>query len=182
MRIIAGSAGGARIAAPKGMNTRPTPDIVREALFNIIADEVGGARFFDAFAGSGAVGLEALSRGAAFAYFSDIRPECAAVIRKNAEITGLLPKTWIKCSAADKALRMHIERGILLQIIYLDPPYGMNLEKPVIDMIQRGGVLADGGLVILESGAGYEPDLGPGLSLERRKRYGGTELFFIRKV
>jgi 16S rRNA (guanine966-N2)-methyltransferase len=169
---------------PRGLETRPTPDMVREALFNIIADEVPGARFFDAFAGTGAVGLEALSRGAAFCCFSDIRPECVSVIKKNAEITGFLEKSEILRSSADNSLRCCKNCGIMFQIIYLDPPYGKNLEAPVIETIRGGGVLSDGGLIILESGTGPAPglDLGPGLKLYREKRYGGTRLSFIRKI
>jgi 16S rRNA (guanine(966)-N(2))-methyltransferase RsmD len=184
MRIIGGSAGGMRLLTPKGLETRPTPDMVREALFNIIADEIPGARVLDAFAGSGAVGLEALSRGAGFCCFSDIRPECAAIIKRNAEATGFTEKTDIRCSAADKSLRYYKQCCIIFQIVYLDPPYGKNLETPVIEIIRDGGVLAEGGLIILESGTGPSPglDLGPGLRLYRSKRYGGTNLSFIRKV
>jgi 16S rRNA (guanine(966)-N(2))-methyltransferase RsmD len=158
--------------------------MVREALFNIIAGEVEGARFFDAFAGTGAVGLEALSRGAEFCYFTDIRSECVRIIKKNAEITGFLKKSEIICGPADKYLRILKTCDIMLHIIYLDPPYGKNLETPVIETIRDSGILAEGGLIILERGTGLDNDiqLEPGLELYRRKRYGGTELSFIRKV
>ena len=185
MRIIAGSAKGAKLSAPDGLLTRPTPDMVRESLFNIIQDNIPGARFLDLFAGSGAVGLEALSRGAGSAVFVDSRRLCVDKIRQNAAKTRFSDKSRMLCMEAVKAARMLSDENRVFDIIYLDPPYGSGLLEKALYWVAELGLLAPGGMIVSECGGGdselREESLPPGFSLLRQKRYGKTALHFLQR-
>lgn len=122
MRIIAGSLKGRRIEAPDWPGLRPTSDKLRETLFNILAPRIDGARFLDGFAGTGAVGLEALSRGAAHVTFVERDPRAVRLIDKNVELTGVRERhVIIRAELADAARRL---AGESFDIVFLDPPYG----------------------------------------------------------
>ena len=118
MRIIAGTAGGILLQAPKGFDVRPTPDRLREALFNILAPRIEGAIFADIYAGSGSVGIEALSRGASRAIFVEQNRAAANVIRENLRTLGIDPRAELLQSRASIALP-----NIRADIVFLDPPY-----------------------------------------------------------
>lgn len=189
MRIIAGNACGVQITAPKGLDTRPTSDRVREALFNIIADRVPGAVFLDLFAGTGAVGLEALSRGASFAAFSDIRAESVACVRRNAEKTRLLDKTRILRADAARTLKIFADEGLRFDIVFIDPPYGGDLAlQAVLDIMSKGLLNRDGLIVAEQSSdtiardgsiAQAVAEAGLNLMPGRERRYGSTVLEFF---
>ena len=170
MRIIAGTHGGRRLAAPKGTATRPTSDRVREAVFSILAARIPGARVLDLFAGSGALGIEALSRGAASTVFVDADP--AAIRAVAANLAGITGGDAVRRDAR-KFLRTARENGHVYDLIFLDPPYrdgprlGRELSEPLT------GVLAPGGLVISESDRRAPIDL-PHLTLDDERRYGDT--------
>jgi 16S rRNA (guanine966-N2)-methyltransferase len=172
MRIIAGSRRGSRIFAPKGLDTRPTGDRVREAAFNLIGP-VDGMEVLDLYAGSGAMGLEALSRGAAHATFVDSDREAAATILRNVEKLGLHNATVLREDAA-RRLATDATSGRRYDLVLIDPPY--RTLSAVLPMLAANlpAVLASGGLVVVESDSREEPELG----LERRtsRRYGSARV------
>lgn len=149
MRVIAGSARRLKLVAPQGNDTRPTQDIIKETLFNIIQNEVPGSVFVDLFAGSGAIGIEALSRGAAKAYFAENAPACAKCLLQNLETTHLKDKAvFLKGDAVQALSRI---REDVADIIYMDPPYDGNLYEPVLRALSRMPYLKPHTLVIAES-------------------------------
>ena len=147
MRIIAGEFKGRRLKAPKWNGLRPTSDKLRETLFNILAPRVAGARVLDVFAGTGAVGLESLSRGAELAVFIDSDPRAAALIRENAALCGATDRCVIIRDTAELVLATRIAED-LFDIVVLDPPYDY---EPLAEVIDRGARhLAPGGVLVLE--------------------------------
>ena len=168
MRIVAGLRKGATIYAPKGRDTRPTSDRVREAVFAILAS-VEGANVLDLFAGSGALGLEALSRGAASATFVESDPVAIKAIERNLEKLGLEGRI-VRTDAARYIARTQ-ER---YDLVCVDPPYEMveSLRMPLAEHLPR--VLADGGSVVYETAAGVVPELP--LPVRSTRRHGSTQL------
>ena len=169
MRIIAGSKRGSRIAAPTGLSTRPTGDRVREAAFNLIGP-VDGAAVLDLFAGSGAMGLEALSRGAASATFVESDRDACRTISRNLEKLGLTGAS-VDCADAVRALRREART---YDLVLVDPPYEQwpELEPRLAEHLAR--VLRPGGLLLVETGAGVEPALP--LAQRTSRRYGSARL------
>ena len=172
MRIIAGSRRGARIAAPRGLGTRPTGDRVREAAFNLIGP-VDDASVLDLYAGSGAMGLEALSRGARRAVFVESDRTACRTIRANLEKLGLAG-ALVLCRDALGALREERAGGRRYDLVLVDPPYEEweGLQARLADALPR--VLADDGLLVVETGARVEPDLP--LDLVTSRRYGSARI------
>jgi 16S rRNA (guanine966-N2)-methyltransferase len=173
MRIVAGSQKGRRIEAPKGVVTRPTGDRVREALFSIVGS-VEGANVLDLFAGSGALGLEALSRGAAHAVFVERDARACRVIQENAAKLGLVDVTRIVRGDAVRALRDAAARGARYDLVLVDAPYDewATLEAPLGELLPD--VLADGGLLVVETSSKVEPGLP--LALVTGRRYGSARI------
>jgi 16S rRNA (guanine(966)-N(2))-methyltransferase RsmD len=170
MRIVAGSRKGARIFAPKGHDTRPTSDRVREAAFNLIGP-VDGASVLDLFAGSGAMGLEALSRGAERAVFVETDREACRTIDRNLEKLRLTGAT-VLCRDARVALAQEAAAGRRYDLVLVDPPHGsfagLRLERHL------PAVLAEDGLLVVETGAKEEPQLP--LAVRTSRRYGAARL------
>jgi len=169
MRVIAGTHRGARIAAPKGLSTRPTGDRVREAAFNLIGP-VDGARVLDLFAGSGAMGIEALSRGAASVTFVESDRAACRTIAENLERLGLTGAR-ITCGDALWALRQDSRR---YDVVLVDPPYEAwaELEPKLAEHLPR--LLEPEGLLVVETGSRTEPALP--LPLRTSRRYGSARL------
>jgi 16S rRNA (guanine966-N2)-methyltransferase len=168
VRIVGGSRKGATIYAPKGRDTRPTSDRVREAIFAILAS-VEGAHVLDLFAGSGALGLEALSRGAAGATFVENDPTAAKTIERNLEKLGLegrIVRSDVRRYIAGTDLRF--------DVVFVDPPYEMveSLRMPLAEHLPR--VLSEGGSVVFESAAGVQPELP--LRVQSTRRHGSTRV------
>ena len=170
MRVIAGTYGGRRLQAPPGTDTRPTSDRVREALFSILGDRVEGARVLDLFAGSGALGIEALSRGAAEATFVDRAPAAIRAIGANLEALGA--DALVVRAEARRFLGGASRSGRSYDLVFLDPPYrlGASLGRDLPAAV--AAVLAPGATVVAESDrrAPLEVDL----PLEDERRYGDT--------
>jgi 16S rRNA (guanine966-N2)-methyltransferase len=170
VRIVAGSCKGARIFAPKGLDTRPTSDRVREAAFNLIGP-VDGASVLDVFAGSGAMGLEALSRGAERAVFVETDREACRAIDRNLEKLRLTGAS-VLCRDARAALAAEAVAGRRYDLVLVDPPYGsfadLRLERPL------PAVLAEDGLLVVETSAREEPRLP--LAVRTSRRYGSARL------
>jgi 16S rRNA (guanine966-N2)-methyltransferase len=183
MRIVAGKFKGARIAAPKGLATRPTSDKVRQALFNVLehgapAFDFGGGRVLDLFAGSGALGLEALSRGARFCLFVEESAEARAAIRSNVEALGLTGATKIWRRDATKLG----PAGTLqpFDLVFCDPPYGKGLGERALNAAAEGGWLRAGAIAVLEERADNEITWPPPLNEIDRRRYGDTAISIAR--
>jgi 16S rRNA (guanine966-N2)-methyltransferase len=183
MRIVAGKFRGAQIEAPKGLATRPTSDRARQALFNVL--EHGpprfyfeGARVLDLFAGTGALGLEALSRGARFCVFIEESAAARAAIRRNVEALGLTGATKIWRRDATKLGRT----GTLqpFDLIFCDPPYGKGLGERAITAAGQGGWVREGAIAVIEERADHEIAWpAPFLEIDKR-RYGDTAISIAR--
>lgn len=149
MRVIAGAAKGRRLRVPKRKGVRPTSEYLREALFDILGTSVHGVRFLDLYAGSGAVGIEALSRGAAAVVFVEQDPACLQALRANLEMTGLQQRRVVAGDVL-RGLPRLFRRGERFDIIFLDPPYGTGLAKRTLDALASGELLRPRGVVIVE--------------------------------
>ena len=171
MRVIAGRLGGRRLAAPAGRATRPTSDRVREALFSVLGD-VRGARVLDLFAGSGALGIEALSRGAAHATFVDSAPAAVRALRENVAALGLEEVAEVRRQDARAFLRTAKKAGHEYDLVFLDPPYRLaaGLGRDLSPTLT--GVLAPRACVVWESDRRDAPALE--LPITDERRYGDT--------
>ena len=150
MRVIAGTARRLQLKTPKGMDTRPTTDRIKETLFNMIQDEIYGINFLDLFSGSGGIGIEALSRGAEKAYFVEHNREAAGIIRDNLSFTHLSEKAEVMNCSALSAISM-LQGKETFHMVFMDPPYGKGLEKEVLRTPSFYQILADKALVIIEA-------------------------------
>ena len=167
MRIVAGAHRGRPIQAPKGSKTRPTTDRMRESVFNKLhhaswAPELEGARVIDLFAGSGALGLEAISRGAGFALFVETDPAARGAIRTNVETMQLYGCTKLHRRDATDLGKKPENVGAPFDLVFLDPPYGKGLGERALARLVEGGWVADHALAVLEESARVDPDDTPG--------------------
>ncbi|HMI29522.1 MAG TPA: 16S rRNA (guanine(966)-N(2))-methyltransferase RsmD [Gaiellaceae bacterium] len=172
MRIIAGERKGHTIFAPRGRETRPTSDRVRENVFNIVAPWVEGARVLDLYAGSGAMGLEALSRGAAAAVFVEADADAVRAIERNLDKLRLTGATVIRTEAMT-GLAQEATAGRKYDLVLVDPPYAMTDFDTLARYLPR--ILAADGLAVLESAARTEPELA-GLAVRTSRKYGSTRV------
>lgn len=182
MRITGGEFGGRNLKVPKSDAIRPTQDRVREALFNILQNEVAGCDFLDLFAGSGAVGLEALSRGAKSATFVEANRRHLAVMRENVDSLRL-QSTAVDIVAADCYRWLASYSGPGFSIAFADPPYALGEEKgyaSVLATLAARGVIRPNGLFIAEMTAVQKAEETPGWELVRDRTYGKTRLCIWR--
>ncbi len=181
MRVIAGQARGRRLRTPKGRALRPTADRVKEALFNILPHDLSGRRVLDLFAGTGNLGLEALSRGAASAVLVDIARDAADIIEENVHALGYASVARVMASPVFKAVRSLARGGERFDLILLDPPYERGLAGEALKEIAKEGLLAADGVVVAEHSVRdrLEENYGS-LTLADRRRYGDTALSFYR--
>ncbi len=182
MRIIAGTARSLPLKTVAGMDTRPTTDRIKETLFNIIQDEVPGSYFLDLFAGSGQIGLEAVSRGAAYAVFVEHDKKAAACIEENIRFTKFTDRTKLYQADVLSAIRS-MEGRYRFDVIFMDPPYGQGLEEQVLRELSGRSLLKEGGIIIVEAALDttfdYLEELG--FSLGRLKTYKTNMHAFITK-
>src|SRR5690349_7280222 len=184
MRVVGGRLRSRPIAGPKGPGLRPTADRLRESLFNILAhgydDPVQGARVLDLCAGTGALGIEALSRGAAFALFVDDGVEARALLRQNSASLGLGGVSRIFRRDATKLGPAHpIEP---FSLVFLDPPYGKGLAEKALASAREGGWLKPDALIVVEEAADSGFKSPEGFTELERRSYDDTEFFFLRNV
>ena len=172
MRIIAGERKGHTIFAPRGRETRPTSDRVRENVFNIVAPWINGARVLDLYAGSGAMGLEALSRGSANAVFVESDPDAVRAIERNLDKLRLTGATVLRLGATT-ALAQETTAGRKYDLVFVDPPYAMTSFDSLARYLPR--VLAEDGLLVLETSTRIEPELTP-LTVRTSRAYGSTRV------
>ena len=201
MRISGGEFRGRVLSVPKGLDVRPTQDRVREALFSMLQNDICGARFLDLFAGSGSVGLEALSRGAAEVAFVEQAPRSLASLAQNIAMLKVEDRSrviradvyaWLStASNAPNGLNalngsngLNAPNGLGFDIAYADPPYAVGAEHGYATMLARlaeGGFVKPAGLFIAEMTAGQTPDSAPAWDLCRDRTYGQTRLAIYRR-
>lgn len=180
MRVVGGTYRGRALKGPASQSIRPTTDRLRQALFNVLAhaydDAADGARVLDLFAGTGALGIEALSRGATFALFVEEAVEARALIRENVEALGLTGATRI--FRRDATRLGDCPAGEAYSLVFCDPPYGKGLAEAALLSARAGGWLAPGALVVVEEKAGaFVPP--EGFSVEEQRRYDETEFTIL---
>lgn len=179
LRVIAGSAKGHKLLTIDGLATRPTTDRIKETLFNIIAFDLPNCRFLDLFAGSGAIGIEALSRGAEKAVFVDASSDCALLIEENLSKTKLLDKADILEMDVFGAISALGERQEVFDILFLDPPYNMEVITPTLEAVLKYGVLKKDGYVIVEHSAEKELTAFASWKIIKEKNYKTTIMTFL---
>lgn len=183
MRIVAGRFRGRALQAPDDMSIRPTSDRVRESIFNIllhgVADfSLAGARVIDLFAGTGALGIEAVSRGAKYCLFVEDAPEARALIRKNVEALGLTGETRIfRRDATDLGPAGNMEP---YSLAFLDPPYGKGLGEKALAILAEGKWLTPGAVLVLEERAGLAVGIPAAFTVVDVRTYGDTDIRFLR--
>jgi 16S rRNA (guanine966-N2)-methyltransferase len=182
MRIVGGLHRGRALAGPKSQAIRPTADRLRESVFNILAhahgDPVSGARVLDLFAGTGALGLEALSRGAAFVLFVDDGAEARALLRENTTTLGVGGATRIFRRDAAKLGPVYPLEPFSL--VFLDPPYGKGLAEQALASAHEGGWLTDDALIVVEEAVASAFKAPAGFEEIERRAYDDTEFVFLR--
>ncbi len=181
MRVISGTAGRLQLVTPKGMEVRPTTDRIKETLFNILAPDIYGCDFLDLFAGSGGIGIEALSRGANSCVFVENGRESRDCIMKNLETTKLKDKAVLRFSDAVSSIGALKAAGFTFDIIFMDPPYNNELERRVLEQLELHRLLRKDGRIIVEASENtdfsYIDDTC--FKIIREKKYGSNKHIFI---
>lgn len=179
LRVISGTAKGSRLKTLKGDIVRPTSDMVKESLFNIIAENIKGAFVLDLFSGTGSLGIEALSRGAEHAVFVEKRADCIRIIKENLTHTKLTGKSEVIPGDVFKAALQLSGSMRKFDIVFLDPPYYKNFVDKTLKLLEKSDIINDNGMIIAESHIGdVVSERIDKLELIREKRYGDTILSF----
>lgn len=187
MRIVSGDFRGKTLITPDGSATRPTSDRARQAIFNILdhaawSPGVRDRRVIDLFAGSGALGFEALSRGARFCLFVETDEAARGAIRDNVEAMGLFGRTRVhRRSATDLGVKPGAD-GPAFDLAFLDPPYAKGLGEQALEKLTAGGWLAPGAIVVFERGASEPPFIAPDFEPVDAREYGAARVTFLRYV
>jgi len=177
MRIVGGSAGGRRLVTPAGRNTRPTSDRVREGLFSSLGGDLAGRSFLDLYAGSGAVGLEAASRGAAPVTLVERDAKALHAVRENVAALGF-SQVDVRNDDVTRFLR---GAATPFNVVFLDPPYADDVDE-LLALLAAGGWVAPGGEVVVERDTrGTPPRWPPQLDADRSRRYGDSTLWYGRR-
>lgn len=183
MRISGGEFRGRRIGIPRGCRIRPTADRIKESLFDILPP-VKERSFLDLFAGSGCVGMEALSRGARFAAFVEKDARLAGAIRANLDRIGFSGRAEAVAADAQKGLGRLAGRGERFDVLFADPPYDEGYVEKTLRWLEKADILAAGGIIAIQHSVREAPD--PSslriLELADQRRYGDTVLSFLKKV
>ena len=183
MRVIAGTARRLPLKAPFGMNTRPTSDQIKETLFNMIQGDVAGAYFLDLFAGSGQMGIEALSRGGLYSVFVENNRKAQECIEDNIKFTKFEKDSLLIKSDVISALRT-IENKYKFDIVFMDPPYNNDYEKEVLEYLKNSSLLKEDTLIIIEASVetsfDYLDELGYEL-IKYKKYKSNAHIFVIKK-
>lgn len=179
MRVIAGSARGRKLQTPEGMNTRPTTDRLKEALFGMIQFDIPGAQFLDLFAGSGGIGIEALSRGAS--HLDSVEQEARALrcIRANLKTLNMEAVSRVWAMPAEQAIRQMAAQGRQFDIIFMDPPYRKGWEEKIVSLISEYRLLKPDGYLIVESSSETQIH-SESMELIKEKVYKTTRFSFFR--
>ncbi len=182
MRVIGGIARGRRLRAPRGRRTRPTSNHLREVVFDLLGQQVSGQSFLDLYAGSGAVGIEALSRGATRAVFVERDPSAVAALRRNLEASGFRDRAEVVPIEVLRYLRRAASGSWRFDLIFLDPPYQGVEAGAALSLIASNGLLTQTGVAILERSVRTEKVPAPdGLMCVREIRHGDSTLQLYRR-
>ena len=182
MRVISGAARGVKLSSLKGDNTRPTSDKVKESIFNIITPYIYEASFLDLFSGTGNMGIEAVSRGAGRAVLVEKHRMCFNIIEENIEKTKLRDRIELVKNDVYSTLKRLSSEGKKFDIIFMDPPYSKDLVKPCLVEIDKGTLLAEDGIIVIEHDIKDEIVEQVGnLIKNREKKYGNTMITFFSK-
>lgn len=182
MRIIAGSKRSLPLKAPKGMNTRPTQDRTKETLFNVLQNDVYGARFLDLFSGSGAIALEALSRGASYAVMVENAKEAISCIRENISFTGFGDcAELMECDVLTALKRLDGQPPF--DIVFMDPPYKLGIEAQITGILSGAEYVTDDTIVIVEAALDTSTDFADstGFEIYKTKDYKTNRHIFMRR-
>ena len=177
MRIIAGTMRSRTIVSPKGNDTRPTLDRTRESLFNILSGDCPGARVLDLYAGSGALALESISRGAESAVVCDCSREAAKAIRQNIELLRVQEQVRFLFMQDAQAVALLGREGEKFDLVFLDPPYRLSTD-PACDLMDKAGILLPGALVVIEHDQHVMPAPNAQYTLIDKRRYRDTVISF----
>lgn len=181
LRVISGTARGHHLKTPKGMSTRPTTDRVKESLFNIISMFIVDSDVLDLFSGSGSLGIEALSRGAASAVFVDSSRECYGIIKDNLQHTKLSDKGKVYTEAVNEAIRKLFVHNKKFDLIFMDPPYSKNLVEETLNCIANNDIIKSNSLIICEHRSSDPvPEAVGRLVITRKQQYGDTTVSFYK--
>ena len=182
MRIIAGQFRGKKLKSPPSADIRPTIDRVRQSIFNILSSnfshDFAGKNVLDLFAGTGAMGIEAMSRGAEFVCFVDSKVEARSLIRFHIEDFGIAGKA--KLLKRDACNLGKMDRFEKFNLIFIDPPYGNNLGEKALKNALENEWVAEGAIIVLEEKAGLEIEFPKSLELFDKRKYGNSEIYFLR--
>ena len=184
MRVIAGKAKRLQLKTIPGMETRPTTDRIKETLFNMLMSDIYDVSFLDLFAGSGGIGIEALSRGARHAVFVDSNKKAADIIKDNLSTTHFSGQAEIYNMPVLKAVRRLYESNTIFDVVFMDPPYNKGMETEVLRCPEFYNILADDALIIIEASLTTEIDLSeiPGYTIIKEKLYKTNKHIFINKI
>ena len=179
MRVITGIARGRKLKEPAGMETRPTTDRVKEGIFSSIQFELEGRRVLDLFGGTGQMGIEAISRGAAHCTFVDLRKDAVAVIRENLSLTGFSQQARV---IRGDALAFLSRCRETFDVIFLDPPYDSGLLEKTMELVTTIDIVSENGIIVCENGsnAGW-PSVLPPYRLQKEYRYGKIKTALYRR-
>lgn len=158
MRVITGLARGKKLVSPRGNRVRPTADKIKESLFNIINPIIEDSVFIDCFAGTGSIGIEALSRGAREVYFIENNRTSLRTVKENLEITRLQTNAKILACSVEKGLKELHKNRVVVDVFFMDPPYGFKSISSIITKIYELNLLSDNGVIIVEHDSSYNPD------------------------
>ena len=183
MRVIAGIARSVPLITPKGLETRPTSDQIKETLFNMLQGYIEGSNFLDLYAGSGQIGIEALSRGAEFAAFVEKSDEAVKCIKANVDKTKFADKSMIlklEVLSGIRALELEKKR---FDIVFLDPPYNQGLEQGILTALVGSAILNDEVIIIVEASKNTDFSFVDylGLKIVKDKIYKNNRHLFLRK-
>lgn len=174
MRIIAGIAKGREILAPKGMHTRPTLAKVKEAMFGMIQFDIEGARVLDLFAGSGGLGLEAISRGAEHVVFCDSDRQAVSVVKANLKKLGFEGSASVNYGDSLELLKRLAAEGERFDIVLLDPPYESELESRALALLDELSLLEEGAILLCEHSQSNPPAFTEGYNAKKARKYGDS--------
>jgi 16S rRNA (guanine(966)-N(2))-methyltransferase RsmD len=177
LRVIGGIAKGRRLKTRKTISLRPATDFIKEALFDMLALRVSDALFLDLFAGSGSIGIEALSRGAGQALFVEKDPLTAALIRDNLTVTGFTSQGRVYVGDVLKTLTQLQKEGIQFSLAFVDPPFRKGLVEPTLDRLLQLEIMAPDGLIVTRSYLGEE--VAAGIAPIKTRTYGDSVLRFF---
>lgn len=181
MRIVSGEFGGRRLIVPKGRDIRPTSDKIRGAVFNMLRsrEAVDGAHVLDAFCGSGALGLEALSQGAQHVTFVDKNRESLDLARQNAEQLGVFDRASFILKDTTRITELKAGHAPA-DLVFVDPPYNKGLVSPALDGLCAAGWVADGAWIVCETEKNFNGTFPSGIGVQDEKAYGDTKIFLCR--